>query len=556
MNISANPANRSPSRNEDYSPVRHSPFTTRQSLLLIALIAPYDKTGAVDLARGLVELDFEIVSTSGTLKHLTEAGVTTRSVSELTGFPEILDGRVKTLHPAIHAGLLARRDKSDHLDELARQGIAAIDLIAVNLYPFRETVSRPGVTLEDALENIDIGGPTMLRAAAKNFPGVLVLVDPADYGEAIERLRQESVPLDYRRRLAEKAFQHVASYDTAIASYLRRGPNEFPQQLTIGLDKAADLRYGENPHQRAAVYRLDTPGPPLGLLGAEQLHGVEMSYLNYLDADAAWRGASEFDEPAVVIVKHATPCGVAAHEDIALAYEHAYAGDEISPFGGIIAANREVTWDMTEAMKGKRYDIIIAPGYQDTALERLKKRRDLRILRIADGAGTRTERPSGLSAAAVPSAAEYRTIAGGMLAQTPDTRPAEDLELRVTTKRAPTAGELGDLRFAWTALKHVKSNAIVVAKERATVGIGCGQPNRLWATQHALDHAGDRAKGAVLASDAFFPFARGDAVEDACKAGITAIIQPGGGVRDEEAVEVCNDYGVAMVFTGTRAFRH
>ena len=542
---------------------------------MIALIAPYDKAGAADLARGLVALGFDVISTSGTLKHLTEAGVPARSVSDLTGFPEILDGRVKTLHPAVHAGLLARRDKPEHLNELARQGLTAIDLVAVNLYPFRETIAKPEVTLEAALENIDIGGPTMLRAAAKNFPSVLVLVEPADYEEAIERLRKENAPLDYRRRLAGKAFQHVARYDTAIAAYLRTArpealaggaaaqpPNSdlhFPQQLTIGLEKAADLRYGENPHQEAAVYLLDTPGPPSGLLAAKQLHGVEMSYLNYLDGDAAWGTAAEFEEPAVVIVKHATPCGVASHEDLAVAYERAYAGDEISPFGGIIAANREVTWEMTEAMKGKRYDIIIAPAYENSALERLKKRRDLRILQIpTESARIRTDRASALSADAAQSAkaAEYRSIAGGLLAQTPDTRRASELELRVVTKRAPTAGELDDLRFAWAALKHVKSNAIVVAKDRATVGIGCGQPNRLWATQHALGHARERAKGAVLASDAFFPFARGDAVEDACKAGVTAIIQPGGGVRDEEAVEVCNEYGVAMVFSGTRAFRH
>jgi phosphoribosylaminoimidazolecarboxamide formyltransferase/IMP cyclohydrolase len=525
---------------------------------MIALIAPYDKTGAADLARGLIDLGFEIVSTSGTLKHLTEAGVPARSVSDLTGFPEILDGRVKTLHPAVHAGLLARRDKPEHMDELARQGLAAIDLVAVNLYPFRETIAKPDVTLEDALENIDIGGPTMLRAAAKNFPSVLVLVDPADYAEALDYLRAEP-PLSrarergpagegYRRHLAEKAFQHVANYDTTIARYLRsEGPGareEFPSQLTIGLDKAADLRYGENPHQTAAVYRDDTPGTSQGLLAAELLHGLDMSYLNYVDADAAWRAATEFDDSTVVIVKHATPCGVASHEKIDIAYQRAYEGDEISPFGGIIAANREVTWEMTEAMKGKRYDIMIAPGYDDRALDRLKKRRDLRILQIPN-----TYHLS-------PNTLEFRTIAGGILAQTPDIRRASDLDLKVMTKRAPTAAELEDLRFAWSALKHVKSNAIVLAKDRATVGIGCGQPNRLWATQHALEHAGGRAKGAVLASDAFFPFARGDAVENACQTGVTAIIQPGGGVRDEDAVEVCNEYGVAMVFTGTRAFRH
>ncbi|HEV8573890.1 MAG TPA: bifunctional phosphoribosylaminoimidazolecarboxamide formyltransferase/IMP cyclohydrolase [Dehalococcoidia bacterium] len=516
---------------------------------MIALIAPYDKTGAADLARGLVDLGFEIISTSGTLKHLTGEGIKVRSVSDLTGFPEILDGRVKTLHPAVHAGLLARRDRPEHMEELERQGLRRIDVVAVNLYPFRETVAKPGVTEDDALENIDIGGPTMLRAAAKNFPSVLVLVDPGDYAEATEPLWANNIPTEYRRALAEKAFQHVASYDTAIAQYLRSQQPEavdtFPQRLTIGLEKAADLRYGENPHQQAAVYRTDTPGDPWGLLAAELLHGVSMSYLNYLDADSAWRAAAEFDDPTVVIVKHATPCGIASQQDVAAAYQRAYEGDEISPFGGIIAANREVTWDMTAAMKGKRYDIIIAPRYEDSALERLKRRRDLRILTIEEQGSRKKEE-----------AVEYRSIAGGILAQTRDMRRASELDLRVMTKRAPTAAELEDLRFAWTALKHVKSNAIVVAKDRATVGIGCGQPNRLWATQHALEHAGERARGAVLASDAFFPFARGDAVEGACKVGVSAIIQPGGGVRDDEAVEVCNDYGVAMVFTGTRAFRH
>ncbi|HET8943828.1 MAG TPA: bifunctional phosphoribosylaminoimidazolecarboxamide formyltransferase/IMP cyclohydrolase, partial [Dehalococcoidia bacterium] len=357
--------------------------------------------------------------------------------------------------------------------------------------------------------------------------------------------------LAFRRRLAAKAFQHVANYDTAIAAYLRSDPGHpaalggFPQQLTVGLEKAADLRYGENPHLSAAAYRLDTPGAAAGLLAAEQLHGLDMSYLNYLDADAAWRAAVEFDEPAVVIVKHATPCGIATHADIAVAYQRAYDSDTISPFGGIIAAGGTVTWDMTEAMKGKRYDIIVAPAYEDAALERLKKRKDLRILRIAD-----TQHPTPATSL------DYRSILGGMLAQTPDTRRADELEIRVVTKRGPSAEEMEDLRFAWGCVKHVKSNAVVLAKDRATVGIGCGQPNRLWATQHALDHAGERASGAVLASDAFFPFARGDAVEAACKAGVTAIIQPGGGARDEEAIEVCNEYGVAMIFSGTRAFRH
>ena len=527
---------------------------------LIGLLAPYDKSGLADFARGLVGLGFEIVSTSGTLKHLSNAGSDARSVSELTGFPEILDGRVKTLHPAVHAGLLARRDNLEHMGELARQGLSAIDLVAVNLYPFRETIAKPDVSEEDALENVDIGGPTMLRAAAKNFPSVIVLVDPSDYDETLQRLRREDVSLDYRRRLAEKAFQHVASYDTAIAQYLRShdlgtGGLEavrFPSELTVGLQKVAQLRYGENPHQNAGLYRLDTPGRAMGLIGAVLLHGMEMSYLNYLDADAAWRAANEFDDPAVVIVKHATPCGIASHDDIAVSYQRAFDSDPISPFGGIIAANRIVTWDLTEAMKGKRYDIIVAPEYEESALERLKKRRDLRILRIEEQGARSKEGGRGKEEAGL----EYRSVLGGMLVQEVDSRRASALELRVMTRRAPTATELDDLRFAWTALRHVKSNAIVIARERATVGIGCGQPNRLWATQHALEHAGDRAQCAVLASDAFFPFARGDAVEAACRAGVTAVVQPGGGVRDDEAVEVCNEYGVAMVFTGTRAFRH
>ena len=535
---------------------------------MIAILAPYDKAGLKEFAFGLAELGFDIYSTSGTQRHLAEAGLPVHAISALTNFPEILDGRVKTLHPMVHAGILARRDKPEHMAELSRSGIQPIDLVCVSLYPFRETVARPGVTMEEALENIDIGGPAMIRAAAKNYPWVIALIDPADYDEALDRLRAENASLDYRRRLAAKAFQHVASYDTAIAQYLRsyaahpeepaaagvsKGHAEalegFPTQLTIGLQKAPDLRYGENPHQKAALYREDAPGPATGLLAAERLHGAEMSYLNYFDADAAWRAVSEFDDPAVVIVKHGTPCGIASHADIAVAYQRAFDSDPISPFGGIIAANRAVTWDMTEAMKGKRYDIIVAPAYEEPALERLRKRRDLRILRMEQGTGNKEQGPH-------RPAIEYRSILGGMLAQQRDSRRADELELRVVTKRAPTARELKDLRFAWTCVKHVKSNAIVIAKDGATVGIGGGQPNRLWPTQQAIERAAGQAQGGVLASDAFFPFARGDAVELACRAGITAIIEPGGGVRDEEAVEVCDEYGVAMVFTGTRAFRH
>jgi len=354
------------------------------------------------------------------------------------------------------------------------------------------------------------------------------------------------VPLEFRRRLAEKAFQHVASYDTAIAQYLRsdeHGEGSFPERMTVALDKALDLRYGENPHQRAALYREERVGQDGGgIVAAEKLHGLELSYINVMDADAAWQAVSEFSDPAVVILKHANPCGIASHDDIAEAYRRAFNSDPMSPFGGIIAANRAVTEAMAAAMKGMRYDVTVAPDYEAAALERLRKRRDLRILRMPEGGAA-----PGL---------DYRRVSGGLLVQEADRRPDEGLELRVVTKRAPTATELADLRFAWKAAKHVKSNAIVVAKEKATVGIGGGQQNRKTPVELALRLAGEKAKGGVLASDAFFPFARDDAVEMACRAGVTAIVQPGGAVRDEEAIEVCDEYGVAMVFTGERHFRH
>jgi phosphoribosylaminoimidazolecarboxamide formyltransferase/IMP cyclohydrolase len=508
----------------------------------IAILAPFDKRGLDVFARGLAELGFEIYSTANTKKFLVEKGVGAHSISDLTDSPEILDGRVKTLHPAVHGGILARRDKPEHLAELERNNIAPIDLVAVNLYPFRETIARADVTMELALENIDIGGPTMIRAAAKNHPWVLPLVDPDDYESALDQLRGGDVPIAYRQALAAKAFQHVAAYDSMIAGYLR-GPELFPQELTVGLEKVAQTRYGENPLQQGAVYRDPTPGAPLGIADAEKLHGLDMSYLNYFDSDAAWACAIDFDDPAVVIVKHATPCGIAVAADVTTAYQRAYDSDTISPFGGIIAVNREVTWDMTEAMKGKRYDIIVAPDYEDRALERLQKRKDLRILRMPNA-----DRKYG--------DVEYRSILGGVLVQTPDKLRGDDVELRVVTKRALTDAEAAELRFAWTCVKHVKSNGVVIAKDRATIGIGAGQPNRLWPTQQAIERAGERIRGSVLASDAFFPFAKGDAVEDACRAGVAAIIQPGGGARDEDAIEVCDQYGVAMVFTGARAFRH
>ncbi len=513
---------------------------------MIAFISVSDKTGVQEFARGLAELGFDIYSTGGTQRALADAGIPVQGVSSLTGFPEILDGRVKTLHPMVHGGILARRDRPEHMEELARSNIPAVDLVCVNLYPFVETVAS-GAGHDECLEQIDIGGPTMVRAAAKNYPFVLVLVDPADYAEALDRLRAaegdpSGVPLEFRRRLAQKAFQHTAHYDTAIARYLRGDERAFPERLTVALDKALDLRYGENPHQRAALYREQGTGLPDGIVAAEKLHGLDLSYINAMDADAAWQAVMEFTDPAVVIVKHANPCGIATHSDIAEAYRRAFDCDPISPFGGIIAANRPVTEETVAAMKGMRYDVIVAPDYDEAALERLRKRRDLRILRMPEGAAAHGW--------------DYRRVSGGVLVQESDHYPDDEMELRVVTKRAPTAVELADLRFAWKAVKHVKSNAIVIARDGATVGIGGGQQNRKAPVELALRLAGERAKGAVLASDAFFPFARDDAVEIACRAGVTAIIQPGGAIRDQEATEVCDEYGVAMVFTGVRHFRH
>ena len=519
-----------------------------------AIIAPYDKTGAAELARGLIELGAEIYATSGSQRHLSEAGLDVRSISELTGFPEILDGRVKTLHPAVHGGILARRDLPGHLRELEEHGLEPIDLVAVNLYPFVETVAQPDIKLEDALEQIDIGGPTMLRAAAKNFPHVLPLVDPADYGPVLEALRAGGVSPDERRRLAAKAFQHVASYDTAIAGYLRAAANDFPQAITIALEKRLDLRYGENPHQRAAFYANAGPGGAAGIAAAEQLHGKQLSYVNILDADAAWNAARDFEGPTVAVVKHTNPCGLATHPDVVEAYQRALAGDPLSAFGGIIAVNRPLTRELAAAIRASKHptsgqrlflEIIVAPEYDDEALALLRKSRDLRILRapvIASDAAGDADR------------FEFRQVVGGMLMQTPDRVPDQDVELRVVTRRTPSEEELADLRFAWKAVKHVKSNAIVLARDGAIVGMGAGQPNRVNSVHLAVRAAGERAPGSALASDALFPFP--DNIELAAEGGVRAVVQPGGAIRDQEVIDACDRLGVAMAFTGYRHFQH
>ena len=509
-----------------------------------AILSVFDKSGLVGFGRRLAALNCEIFSTGGTKKSLAEAGVPVHSVGELTGFPEILDGRVKTLHPAVHGGILARRDLPSHLEELANNKIGTIDLVAVNLYPFVQTVAKEGVSLGEALENIDIGGPTMIRAAAKNFPHVLVVVDPADYEPLLKMLRAGKVGLEERRQLAQKAFQHVAMYDTAIARYLRGGEEGFADEMTLALRKRSELRYGENPHQGAAFYVEEVPGRggERGIASARQLWGKELSYNNIMDADAAWNVAIDFSAPTVAIIKHTNPCGLASHQSLAEAYRRALAGDPIAAFGGIVALNRSMDAETAKAISETFYEIVLAPGYSDEALELLKGKRDLRILDMS------------LSGEELSLPLDFRRVGGGFLVQTADALSEDSVSLRTVTEREPSERELADLLFAWRAVKHVKSNAIVLAKDSALVGMGAGQPSRIMSAEIALKKARERAQGSVLASDAFFPFPDGVAL--AVKRGVTAIVQPGGSVRDGEVIRAANQHRIAMVFTGVRHFKH
>lgn len=522
-----------------------------------ALLGVYDKSGIEAFARGLVELGWELVSTGGTFAALQSAGLPVLRIETITGYPEMLDGRVKTLHPAVHAGILARRDLPAHMAALQEHGIAPIDLVACNLYPFYATVTRPGgVAFAEAIENIDIGGPTLLRAAAKNHESVLPVVDPADYDSILQALRTGAVDPQLRRQLAWKAFAHVAAYDSAVAEWLwsQQHPGEFPARLTLPLELAQPLRYGENPHQRAAFYR-DRSLLEHGLGGiatAIQHHGKEMSYNNYLDADAAWNCVNEFPDPTCVIVKHTNPCGVATRDDLPEAYRLAVRADATSAYGGIVAFNRPVDEALAREIREFRspndgetrmfYEIVIAPGYTPEGLATLKgKSKDLRILEATPHAR------GGLS---------LRQVGGGWLLQDPDNLTADEITFRVVTERQPTPQQLDDIRFAWRVVKHVKSNAIVVAKDGRLLGMGSGQPNRVKSVEIAMEKAGDDVRGAVLASDAFFPFAWNDSIEKACQAGIAAIAHPGGSLRDQDGIDCCNQYGVAMVLTGVRHFRH
>ena len=512
-----------------------------------AIISVSDKVGVTDFARDLNQLGFELFSTGGTKKALAEAGVPVQSISEITGFPEILDGRVKTLHPMVHGGLLARRDLPAHMAELAKNKIEAIDLVAVNLYPFVQTVSKQGVTLAEALENIDIGGPTMIRAAAKNFPGVIVVVDPADYQPVVAKLRQGELPLAERKRLAQKAFQHVAVYDTAISQYLRQDMEGFPEELTVALKKRYGLRYGENPHQPAAFYAESVAGtaPETGITRAEQLGGKELSFNNILDADAAWGVVTDFAAPTVAVIKHTNPCGLASHDDIAEAYRRALSGDPVAAFGGIVAVNRAVNLATAEEMSRTFYEIVIAPEYEAGALEVLKRKKDLRILaaKLPPAYG---KSPEGYL--------DFRRVKGGFLVQGSDSLAEDDVSLKTVTRREPTKAETADLLFAWRAVKHVKSNAIVLVKDGTLVGMGAGQPSRIVSARVAGEKAGEKTAGSVLASDAMFPFP--DVVEAAAEGGVTAIIQPGGSIRDEDSIKAADKHDIAMVFTGVRHFRH
>jgi len=512
-----------------------------------AIISVSDKAGVADFARSLNQLGFEIFSTGGTKKSISEAQVPVHSISEITGFPEILDGRVKTLHPMVHGGILARRDLPSHMEELKKNQITLIDLVAINLYPFVQTISRPGVTMQEALENIDIGGPAMLRASAKNFPGVIIVVDPADYSLIIEKLKAGGISYEDRKRLAQKAFQHVAAYDTAIAQYLRLGEEGFPEVMTVAMQKRYGLRYGENPHQKAAFYKDLAAGEKrnTGITDAQVLWGKELSYNNILDSDAAWGVVTDYAAPTVAIIKHTNPCGCASYEDVAEAYRRAFSGDTVAAFGGIIACNRPVNLEMAKEIKPVFYEVVIAPGYEPEALALLKTKPDLRILL--------TELPPGYGQVE-PVYTDFRKVKGGWLVQTSDSVPEKQVNLKIVTKRRPTEKEVSDLLFAWRVVKHIKSNAIVLARDKMITGMGAGQPSRIISAQIAIEKAGEKSRGSVLASDAMFPF--NDVVEAAVKAGATAIIQPGGSIRDKDSIEMGDKHDIAMVFTGERHFRH
>lgn len=514
-----------------------------------ALISVSDKTGIVEFAKELESMGIEIISTGGTYKKLKEEGVKAIEISELTGFPECLDGRVKTLHPKVHAGILAMRSNPNHMKQLEDLNVDTIDFVVVNLYPFKQTILKENVKREEAVENIDIGGPTMLRSAAKNYQDVAVITDPRDYEKVLSELKADGkVSLDTKFYLMNKVFEHTASYDAMICKYLKdeRKDESLPEELTLTYEKVQEMRYGENPHQIGALYK--EVGKCEGSLTiAEQLNGKELSFNNINDTNGALELLKEFDEPTVVACKHGNPCGVGSDsESIYKAWQKAFNADKTSIFGGIVVCNREITEKMANEMKEIFLEVIVAPSYEEKALEILKVKPNLRILLLPS---ITVKQPKG--------AYDIKKINGGIILQTIDSELLNEYE--VVTDRKPTDKELEDMLFTWKIVKYVKSNGIAIGKDKQSIGIGPGQVNRIWATKQSIEHANELidegvTKGAVLASDAFFPFS--DCVEAAHEAGITAIIQPGGAMRDQDSIDKCNEYGIAMIFTKMRHFRH
>ncbi len=508
-----------------------------------ALISVFDKTGIVDFAKSLNTMGWEIISTGGTSQKLKEEGIRVTDISDLTKFPECFDGRVKTLHPNVEGGILAVRDNDNHKKQMAALGIDPIDMVVCNLYPFKQTILKPGVSHAEIIENIDIGGPTMVRAAAKNYQFVTVITDPEDYHLVVEELKaQGDTSAATKEMLAAKVFIHTSHYDALIAGYFSEKLNiRYPKTLTLTYEKKQDLRYGENPHQSAAFYASvkETEGT---LTGAIQLHGKELSYNNIGDTDGALETLKEFDEPTIVAAKHANPCGVGSAPTLAEAYRRAYEADPVSIFGGIVAANREVDAATAAEMAKIFLEVVIAPSFSREALDILTQKKNIRLLQLENIGQKNTL------------ANKAKTVSGGLLIQDADTQLLNQKEMQVVTERQPTEAEMRDLIFAWKVVKHTKSNGIAIAKELCTTGVGPGQVSRIWALENAIRQGGARIAGSVMASDAFFPFP--DCVEAAHKAGITAIIQPGGSVKDQESIDAANRYGIAMIFTGMRHFKH
>lgn len=507
-----------------------------------ALVSVSDKTNLVPFVSSLEELGYEIISTGGTKKALEAAGIKTIGISEVTDFPEIMDGRVKTLHPKVHGALLCVRDNPDHVRQIEELGIQYIDLVCVNLYPFKETVQKPGVSHEEIIENIDIGGPSMLRSASKNYKFIPVLCDPSDYDAVVKELRENGeTSLTTREYLAAKVFRHTASYDTMIASYLtERTGEKYPEKFTITFDKVQELRYGENPHQSAAFYK--GMNPQYSLANAKQLHGKELSYNNIQDGNAAIEILKDFEgQPAVVGLKHMNPCGVGIGKTIEEAWDKAYEADPVSIFGGIVAFNEPIHASVAEKLSKIFLEIIIAPAFDEDAFEILSKKKNIRLMQL----DTSLE---------VNAKYKVTNVNDGLLVQDIDDHKITAEDLRCVTNRKPTEEELEQLLFAWKVVKHVKSNAIVLVKDNMTIGVGAGQMNRVGAAKIAIEQAGEKAKGSIMSSDAFFPMP--DTVEEAVKAGVTAIIQPGGSIKDQLSIDVCNEHGIAMVYTGVRHFKH